>query len=75
MIGATKHLDGWDTADRKITRVSNGRSEQRGIRDFLDSELKVGDVVTLYRATRKQEVTVYPGDIVVRKKGDHVLGD
>ena len=71
MRGETKHLDGWDTAERKITRVSNGKSEQRGFRDFLDSDLKVGDTVTLYRPTREQVVTVYPGDIIVRK-GDAI---
>ena len=73
--GATKHLDGWDTAERKVTRVSNGRSEQRGIRDFLDSDLKIGDMVTLYRPTREQVITVYPGDIIVRKEGENVLAD
>lgn len=73
--GATKHLDGWDTARRQVFRVSNGRVEQRAIRDFFDSDLQVGDVMTLYRPTREQKITVYPGDIIVRKEGEHVLAD
>lgn len=70
----TIELDGFAKTTRKVFRVSNGKVESRAIRDFFESDLEVGDMVDVYRVTRKQTVTVHPGDRIVRLEGTHVIG-
>lgn len=59
---------------RKVFRVSNGKVDSRAIRDFHDSPLAAGDLVDLYRVTRKHSAELYPGDVLIRKADTHVIG-
>lgn len=76
MKAETIKLDGFEKTSKphRVFRVSNGKIESRAIRDFYESPLEVGDEVDLYRVTKAQSVKVYPGDIVVRMAGTHVIG-
>lgn len=58
---------------RKVFRVSNGRVETRAFRDFFVSPYTTDDFVDLYRATKKQTVEVFPGDIIIRRAGTHEI--
>lgn len=66
---------GIETTERpmKVFRVSNGKTESRAFRDFYESPYKAGDEVDIYRALDERAITVYNGDIIIRRAGTNKI--